>query len=1175
MSRLQPFFGPSTDEKNLVVDQREIDDQTSNPPQGDRTYLIDPLLSRELVHRGEALFAQEPSTRHGQTRYQQALSTSMRGECYRLVPCEPSRDSILVSVRIRGQVVQGHFRREPLPTRMEVEAFVHALSPEEQNDLRLRYRALNLEELVNFMPHRSRPDRIIDNSALYVSGVDALDAMSRDQIWALCSVFEDVAKSHLEGGAPDPAKIQMIRDLKTVLPDRNYGEIYGMLKELARTHTMRDEIMGIDRQAEGGSKPYDPKPVCPPNWGLPNELIPHLKSRKTWASYLSMGVVDPKTRKTIMSSAWSRARINEEAARLGVKQFLKFDDGQGQLPPSWHELSAAVAKVEADYNRELESWSQRQTGEAQWAALGKIVSQLTEFDENENLSESLWDSPDVRPKPGLAEEAPALMNPEEQYFKDSLTSGATPEDSTLWMGDTGAFAPSLPYSVRKDPSGDLILGGHPLAGEIEDFMDELRKDKRHPVSIGVQSDPSEICRLTLPSNLEVHQVIVAGRMCDVAFLWPEMELESDSDSAKLDYGVRLNGRTVVEVYPGSASRAYDLVPHTWFNKEKGFVAGVKRVPRDRLFVGDLILKAKLDGEDLCVTALRKGVKTVTVRLKKDWNRGRYLKPTPNSGVPVILDMSTATPANPKARHKAKSFSVMGRIFHPNPGPAYTHKLKSWNPIEQQWTIINKKDPLLRYYADGDEIPAKLDFRTWAEYLAYRLPVLLTPTVYLSHEEDSWGNPVRHPRINWVEVREVFPKLCDWVMEASQRFNDGEEGLTDFFVKVGEELQPVWTRDPVTSEMVLTKQLRPVYKDLLDDASDELSAYQSRMLRTLAIGNFPIVKELVGELNNILRTAVYDPAVLTERVWGPNSDQSLYGYYFASGGRFWNVVRLLQGRDNVIVLPPEADQDMELLWKAVGYLRNRSDRVADRHILERQIAQVFFRFDPQAENRWTGSPRYSLNVSATTFSRGLLGDKKAQVLNAIYPVQVPGLSNLFVPSKEAFEGAKSWDAALRRHTFTEVKKDLWGPGSQHRAFRLASRWGRQDFTGRDKVAETVKAFIEELFPDPVCKAIGIDISRYNADARELGVSIEMMVKEMVASAGKARADAVRAVQVKRKLALSTFPSAALQMLNATDHLDALRAFGIQRMKRLLTTVPDKIGPLTEEIGKNLVSLAKQL
>ena len=398
-----------------------------------------------------------------------------------------------------------------------------------------------------------------------------------------------------------------------------------------------------------------------------------------------------------------------------------------------------------------------------------------------------------------------------------------------------------------------------------------------------------------------------------------------------------------------------------------------------------------------------------------------------------------------------SVSFMAKILWTHPGVGYTHRMRFWNS-ELNEMAVNKKEPLNALYPDWDDIPNEMTFASKVEYLMTRMCCLKVPTIELQEDEDGDATPV----IVWKVAQHVFPAMCRWARALSTIYNGNNEHA----------LRGYWNGD----------------KDGVDyfgEMYQELSEYQRRMVRTIAVGNFHIVRDLVEDMNDALHAAVHSPDDLQAQVWEDafGEQTGCYNAFFGRFGqsRMWEAVKRLQSPGLGIQLPKQAYRDdMRLMWRALGWTVNGSHGPRGLDDLLKMVTEFYYRDNPLDKQRVTIGgqasylpARYTLDVSVTSFSLGILGDRAAHLRNALYPKEIPGFGNLFVPSEDAYAKANgNWERALAVHVAKVVPAHLWTKNGRKNAVKLVQTWGRvRHFSGKEMEGVATRRFVDEMFPLP--------------------------------------------------------------------------------------------------------------
>ena len=1131
---LDSFFAPWAGQGYAVHDDREVDEQSGPNPDLDR------ILSRELVVRGEGLFSTTPNLDvHGLNKVDIATSSAKRGVCYQMVPCsEGDEGAVLVTSNLRGQEVAGYYIRQELPTKTKLMESVAGLSEEEARKMRVALGAANLAELVEMLPHQDRADRIIIKAAYYASGDDRLDSLSTSTVLHLRYLLEKQMKAIRNGQKPDNDDLNYLLDF---IPDgKDLNFLHDFCEKAHSAVKVRMEILGVEHDNEG-LLAVEPKPEEVPNWGLPLAIMPWLRSPATWKRYCEKGYV--------VAREWfppmDRYAMNDFAMQFGIKEMFETGMGRGSMPPSFREVQSVIAKIEQDYQEKVGAWEHRQNPENQWETLGDLVSRLSSW--TGDGIEGLHDGADVRPRPSFVDGPIELGDADETYLQQMLLQGSTPEDITLWMGDTAPFADELPYGARKKEEGIYDVGGHPMCEAIHSFMRELEAP-RDPMALSVVEDASEIARIRLPNNFRLDTVQWNGRTVRGFLSHPALVVDDYKPVSR--FGVRVKripeGLEVLEVEAGAVPPYYfETVKFT--DKDGEEHSWNRKVPQPTLVVGDIICfvdgeevgedwRAQFEPDEVDIIAVRKNCEPIGLRMvKKVFADQIITSEKPNTGVPVIIDEDTIEGAG------NNSYTVKARFYYPKPDPV-VRKLKEWNG--NKWVLRNPKDPFLRYFAGVpfEDIPRRLTFLSRVQMAAYRLPVLMTPTFVINDEGEM--------ELTWREVREVFPELCEWVKQTEELYTGGFEGVDHHYTTWTEKLQNVnW----------------------------ELRSYQKEMFMLLIQQNWDTIIEPISLLQQIQMAAILRPDSLTERNWGYNNDQSLWQAYFASGGEFWSMLSRLQGQHNEISLPKEMETNPELVWRALGYKMNGDYGIRDARTLERMIERAMWRHNVLSPRSYKMRDMtihrpalLEAEVNPWAFSNGIVGDVFAQTMSMVFPPQVPGFSEAFRPTREDFEAAGSLNGAIERRIARVFSSSVWGGmKTYYKARPVIKGWNRyRPWTGQPNQERAVNAIIESIFSTTEDRRVPNPKVSLTLEEERTGVSQKTIEGFTRLNQMKVR-QARRVEQLYRRLlARSTQPTVAASLLKATQDSSMLRSIGGDNIVKVLDSMSDDLGPIATVLRQRL-------
>lgn len=484
-----PLFHECTSDRAKQVDDREVDDQSSP-----HDFAHTPEF-REFDARGGAAFTYEASTYHSLSQQQLARSTTGYTKCTKLVACKPDDEGAFeVSISdIRTvsrdpmyqpkttKMVSSWMRRVPLKTKAETESHLASLDDSEIEELFKRFGVGDFENLVSLLPYEGRGPLVIDSSTRYYAGVPYIDEMSSDQLFEVQKVVARYMKAAIRRRTPSQKDIEFLAThikKAEIRPEEFITHIESYYSALVQ----RLDVLGVDDMTPDLVKRFDEEPQVTPNWGCPEDLLPHIKSKLSWKEHVFSGKA--LSRGALNMKVWGALRI----------RFLQFGGLHAESVPTLTEVLSAMKRIESEYWERYDAWQKRRDPTALWETLGDLTGRIGSSGGWNGMMELAEDEYDIRPRSRLVEEpSGALMSPEEEYLARDLLRKSTPKDFTRWMGSHRTYETDLPLNERR-VGEDRIRGGHPMFWLIDSMIRECRKE-RDAHDLGIDDTKTEIRRV--------------------------------------------------------------------------------------------------------------------------------------------------------------------------------------------------------------------------------------------------------------------------------------------------------------------------------------------------------------------------------------------------------------------------------------------------------------------------------------------------------------------------------------------------------------------------------------------------------------------------------------------------------------------------------------------------------
>ena len=990
------IFSDRADERNQVEDGREIEDSTLGTNLG-----LDNVLSRELVVRKDALFRTEQDTwKHGLSRLGVALSDTLRGDTTRLVPCEEGVEGAEVltfNPPFLGDPVTCWFRRVPLAGMEEVAVKVMSLTDERFEKVRVRYGAATREELIRRFPSQERPPMILEKKAYALTGT-ALDRVPYERLKACELAFTTIGEAHRKGEPIQSGALEIIKMLAEEV-DVKVERLYPLVMKLTGSHLVRIELLGSDVSGQDHDLDvFDPEPQAPCFWGVPVELLLYSMSSTKWNDFVmaqdAVLVLEGNPAFDEDGGPAAYGATAEIINRLSMNQSgVKLLDIHPERVPRWKELQAAIKKVEETFRSHHEEWLLRRDPTARWMNLGEITNRLGDVLAPHDLlgQYELTDTGyEARPRPGFMDEEPAehlLGEADDAYLKKQVNQSASADDVTVFMGDCGPLASSLPIINRKVSDGMTISSGHPMARVIQEMMDIFGRDA-NPLMTGVSEDASEMVRLCWKR----------GSIPVVDHLVPTMtEVESEDGEFILVKGVKKVKALALEaVFEGAVF--FSLVSaQGWFRGTQEILSainlGAALLDGEKKEASDVVSPGKhqlsIHGESFTVMV----------------ERGALVSWVPGLVVSEVLT-------------SGDSESALVHVLHPLPAPGFRHALYY---MERGYILpINADDPLLELYPIGDEdMQFSVLFRSFADWkltteAMRKVPVISGASVCWCHAKDVW------PRLfNFLN------ELLDCWHEGVTMLDEGDKMVSSGLLCLNLELQ--LHRQQALGSLV--KWNYPIVESLVGDL--EMATWAASV-------DYEEFKRLVfqnawGKMDYpyraLLRSGSGSFWANVRKVQGNSGECALelpHEAWAEDSRPFWKAMGYLLDPNKILGVSHAFQMVSEQFYR--NPLQSRGMKYIDGRL-----------------KRNSGLGKW---LQPWQTSCGIVGDKRHQLLQIIgtsderWSGFFPTLPawELLRPSNESFEAADgNYERALRGHLYRVFKQFGWK--NPKAAFEVLKGWGR--------------------------------------------------------------------------------------------------------------------------------------
>ncbi len=486
---LEPLFHACTNDRAKQVDDREVDDQ------GQPHDFAHTPEFREFDARGGATFTYEASTFHNLSQNQLARSTTGYTECTRLIECSSTDEGAFemtvsdirsisrdpMSCPKPTQKVTQWMRRVPLRTKTETEEHLAGLSDDQMETLLKRFGVSEFDALVNLLPWQGRGPMILLSSTRYYAGVPSIDNMTPEELFKVESTVRRYMKAAIRGKKPLEKDLEYLK-AEVAKTDLTPADFISHIKSYSSALAQRLDVLGVDDLTPDIVKKFDEEPQVTPNWGCPESLLPHIKSKLSWKEHVTSG--NALSRGALNVKVWSALRI----------KFLNFGGLHANQVPTLPEILSAMKRIEGEYWERYDAWQKRRDPTALWETLGDLTGRIGSSGGWNGMMAIAEDEYDVRPRSRLVEEpSGALMSPEEEYLARDLLRKSTPKDFTRWMGSHRTYEVDLPLNERL--VGDRrVRGGHPMYWLIDKMIRACREE-RNAHDMGIDESKTEIRRV--------------------------------------------------------------------------------------------------------------------------------------------------------------------------------------------------------------------------------------------------------------------------------------------------------------------------------------------------------------------------------------------------------------------------------------------------------------------------------------------------------------------------------------------------------------------------------------------------------------------------------------------------------------------------------------------------------
>lgn len=478
---LPGLFGRfTTGDGRVCVDNRHVDERFMPPHpyedhplyrgtkiKGDRIYQYVPQTFDSGLNKWDLTISNDASCRHGTT--------------WQLIPkCDPTEENwarynALLKAGKEAEAAQ-LFEKVPLITKKDLISTLDDMTSDEVFQLCRSYGVFSVEKLLGVYPTQDRGSIILDRASVDEIEDPVLRGLKYHEVRLLVEAF-DLAFRDDE-----------LTDKQMLVLTRVFEWIYSIFED---PFEMEDNIRkALDtwhsrlELAEGAEGILIDEPEPLPQWGLPDEIYDVCEAR-----HLFRGLMD--------EDPWTRGRLKSE---ILMAHWVVPDALQGNLDAllTYEDVCSIISQYEHEYHQKMDAYESRNDASSLWMNFTFSVESVgTVLEERSDGGVGF-----ARPRPGLLDEPPGdLMNPEEQYLKNSLEQQSTPDNRQVWMGDLTPFADALPY-VRSDVHG---IYGHPASYWVERVLRMVQRglpDER----VDPEFTPVDVVHLYCSSSVIPRQI---------------------------------------------------------------------------------------------------------------------------------------------------------------------------------------------------------------------------------------------------------------------------------------------------------------------------------------------------------------------------------------------------------------------------------------------------------------------------------------------------------------------------------------------------------------------------------------------------------------------------------------------------------------------------------------------
>jgi len=422
----------------MTVDERHVDERLP------AFQFEGNALFRECDVYGGKLFQFLPSSDHGLSKLDLAISSTRHGKCWR---------------------VDEKGNKTLLPTKEELVSALTLADEDLLKALFTKYHVATMDELLKVYPTQDRGVMVLDVvGSRELDGL--LDGVSCEEIQAVVHSFR-ILESDVISHAEQVQAAVVLDRAKAHWPD-----IFSMQEEICLAFEVLQARAELTEELTEIIIEEPEELFC---WGLPTAFEEAVQSRKAFTDFMN---VDPWTRGRTASEAYAEHRTIPSDLNCRLNDLITYD-----------EVLGIIEKANEAFEKAHEAWASRDDVSSRWMNFMFSIENVGAHIEEAGHGEG------VRPRPGLLDEPQGeLMNPEEEYLERSLEARRTPGTVNQWMGDLDPFSEHLPYVKNASR-----MYGHPAQYWIDRVMRMVRNGlsllEAHP-----DETHTEILRVIVPRN---------------------------------------------------------------------------------------------------------------------------------------------------------------------------------------------------------------------------------------------------------------------------------------------------------------------------------------------------------------------------------------------------------------------------------------------------------------------------------------------------------------------------------------------------------------------------------------------------------------------------------------------------------------------------------------------------